>query len=307
MITIDRSSAIPVQTQVADQLRYHIATGRNPVGTKLPSTRALADQLDISYHTVRAAYRILEEEGLIEGRGGSGFRVKERPAASRAERMEQGASVFQDALQRLVGIGLGIEEIEYLFQEQAEEALAHHEERKLVFASPALEMAELCAEQLSAALQRPVEASALSRLEHHSDADFILAPYQHVRTAMAAAPRADVRGLVVHLNGEALEEIVRLYDEDTLGVVTRRDEAVRPLVSAIRAESGFSGQMLAFSAQAEARELSQLIDQSTLTVHTPQSRRLLLPYFRNDVRHVAVRPTVSEESLASLRRSFPYR
>ena len=211
----------------------------------------------------------------------------------------------QEALRRLVGLGLEENEIEYLFQEQSEEILTGHQEYKLVFVAPAMELAEACAEQVSAALQQPVEAATLETLERHADADVVLAPYDFVRRVMAGGSRADVRGLVVHLNASALDRVARLLDDDTLGIVTRREEAVGPLVHAIRAEAGFRGQMIGFSADRDKKELGQLIEQATLIVHTPQSRRALLPYFQNDVAHAVVQPVLSEDSLESLRQSLP--
>src|SRR5690606_24682590 len=120
MISIDRASSVPVQTQLCDQLRFLIATGRFRIGERLPSTRGLADRLSLSYHTVRSAYRTLEEEGVIEGRAGSGYLVKERSALARGDRMEAGAAVVQEAVRKLVGLGLTSDDIEYLYQEQVE-------------------------------------------------------------------------------------------------------------------------------------------------------------------------------------------
>lgn len=301
MIAVDRESPVPVQTQVADQLRYQIATGRYRIGARLPSTRALAAQLDISYHTVRAAYRKLEQEGLIEGRTGSGFEVLERSSVPRGKRMEEGAAVFQDALRRLVGMGLASDEIEYLFQEQVEFVSGEQEQRKLLFAAPSLEVAEMCASQVSAAFQQPVEAATIDALPQHGDADFIFAAFEHVRKIMALAPRADVRGLVVHLNAEALERIVRLMDEDTLCVVARTEQAVPSLIAAVRAEAGFGGQMLAFSSDADTAELRRLVEQASLVAYTPAARRSLLPLLRNQNAHVSVRSVVSLTGLEVVR------
>ena len=306
MITIDRESSVSVQAQLSDQLRYLIATGRYPIGEQLPSTRVLADQLDISYHTVRAAYRALVDEGLIQGRSGAGYTVKERSAGARGDRMEAGAAVVQDAIRKLIGHGLAADEIEYLFQEQAELLAGDGEERKLGFTSASLELATPCARQLTAALQRPVEAASLLDLDRHSDADFICASFTDVRGVMAAAPRADVRGVVVHLNPDALERIVRLMDDETLGLVARSDEAIPHLIQLIREQARFNGQLLAFSSDASAAELSRLVEQASLVAYTPASRRALLPLLKDPSVHVLIHPVISETSLKTVRQVVPY-
>ena len=53
--------------------------GEYPPGSRLPSERQLAEQLDVSRPTVREALRILEEEGQITRRVGIGTFVSEVP------------------------------------------------------------------------------------------------------------------------------------------------------------------------------------------------------------------------------------
>ncbi len=72
LITIDPAGDAPVFAQIADQVRTQLADGRIPAGTRLPAARDLADQLDISLHTVLHAYQSLRDEGLIALRRGSG-------------------------------------------------------------------------------------------------------------------------------------------------------------------------------------------------------------------------------------------
>lgn len=61
--------------QVADQLRQLIDSGEYPAGSRLPTERALADMLDVSRPTVREALIVLEVEGRIRIRVGSGIYV----------------------------------------------------------------------------------------------------------------------------------------------------------------------------------------------------------------------------------------
>jgi DNA-binding LacI/PurR family transcriptional regulator len=63
--------------QLKQQLTWLIASGQVQPGERLPSVRQLADHLGINLHTVRAAYRKLEAEGLVATRHGSGTVVLE--------------------------------------------------------------------------------------------------------------------------------------------------------------------------------------------------------------------------------------
>ena len=56
-------------------LRAGVADGRLPIGTRLPSSRGLAEQLDVSRGVVVEAYQRLADEGLVGGRRGAGTTV----------------------------------------------------------------------------------------------------------------------------------------------------------------------------------------------------------------------------------------
>lgn len=84
-LVIDRSSAgepesRPMHRQIYEQLRETILAGRLAPGTRLPATRALAKDLDVSRNTVSAAFDQLLAEGYLEGRVGAGtFVTSELP------------------------------------------------------------------------------------------------------------------------------------------------------------------------------------------------------------------------------------
>jgi GntR family transcriptional regulator/MocR family aminotransferase len=61
--------------QIYRHLRAMVLTGTLPSGSRLPSTRSLAEDLGVSRTTVLAAYDQLLSEGYIEGQVGSGTRI----------------------------------------------------------------------------------------------------------------------------------------------------------------------------------------------------------------------------------------
>ncbi len=96
-----------------------IATRQFQVGEVLPSTRVLGKQLGASFHTVRKAYQLLAEEGLLRSEQGRGFVVNSPLGRlDKSERLETGAGKFRELLEELIGYGLDEEEVETLFQEQ---------------------------------------------------------------------------------------------------------------------------------------------------------------------------------------------
>jgi GntR family transcriptional regulator/MocR family aminotransferase len=75
MIRIDADSAMPRYRQLYDGLRGAILAGQLAPGTRLPSTRALAAELDLARNTVVNAFEQLIAEGYLEGKAGAGTRV----------------------------------------------------------------------------------------------------------------------------------------------------------------------------------------------------------------------------------------
>lgn len=58
--------------QVRDDLREQIKSGELPAGAKMPSESDCCKMYGVSRATVREAFRLLEQEGLLEARHGSG-------------------------------------------------------------------------------------------------------------------------------------------------------------------------------------------------------------------------------------------
>jgi GntR family transcriptional regulator len=70
--TIEPISAEPVYRQLADILREQIETGELPPGTLVPSEATLQQEHGIARDTVRAAIRLLRDEGLVVTTPGKG-------------------------------------------------------------------------------------------------------------------------------------------------------------------------------------------------------------------------------------------
>lgn len=303
MIQLDRDASTPIVEQLVEQLRFHLATGRFRTGERLPSTRTFGSQLGVSFHTVRKAYQQLEAEGLLEVRQGSGYTVVERAPAPAADRMERGAGVVQEAIQKLIGLGLDEGEVEYLFQEQLAFLDDPGTRPKIVFAAPYRELAEACAEQVSAAVQERVDAVALADLEQHVDADLVVAPHASLQAAARAVPMAEAVSVLVHPPSDTLHLVARLLPTATLGLVTRYGDAVGPILEELRRLTGFPGPALALQSDADRERLADFIGEVDLLVFTPQTRRKLRPLL-DDIAHAPLNPIVDPTSLDQVREAM---
>lgn len=87
-LNVDATAPEPPYAQVRSQVLAAIASGALPAGAKLPTVRALAEQLDLAPGTVARAYKELEADGAIETRGRAGTFVSlaEDPLRQQAQR-----------------------------------------------------------------------------------------------------------------------------------------------------------------------------------------------------------------------------
>lgn len=75
MIRLDMESKKHLYVQIYEYIKSEIRGGRLLCGEKLPSTRILAGNLQVSRSTVDLAYEQLVSEGYLEARPGSGYYV----------------------------------------------------------------------------------------------------------------------------------------------------------------------------------------------------------------------------------------
>lgn len=115
-LTVDFEDKRPLYQQVVDGIKELIARGELKEGMTLPSVRQVAGDLGVNLNTIAAAYRQLQEEGLLAVRHGSGAVVKHRRNAEGAgSELRKG---LRAALTQLILAGLGEREIVTIVREE---------------------------------------------------------------------------------------------------------------------------------------------------------------------------------------------
>ncbi|MFE0462072.1 GntR family transcriptional regulator [Kitasatospora sp. NPDC058965] len=108
ILNLDLSSEVPIYQQIRDQVVVAVATGELVEGSALPSTRQLAGDLGINFHTVNKAYDLLRREGLLLLTRKSGAVVRRGPRSGPAEHgfAEEWAGRLRTLLAEAVARGL---------------------------------------------------------------------------------------------------------------------------------------------------------------------------------------------------------
>ncbi|MGA5817314.1 PLP-dependent aminotransferase family protein [Kitasatospora sp. NPDC094028] len=89
-LTERRAAGAGLRAALEDALREAVQDGRLAAGTRLPSSRALGEDLGIARNTVVEAYGQLTAEGWLSSRQGSGTTVAQRSVPARGPRGTRG-------------------------------------------------------------------------------------------------------------------------------------------------------------------------------------------------------------------------
>jgi DNA-binding transcriptional regulator YhcF (GntR family) len=100
-ITVDATSAVPMNEQLTTQIQDAVKSGTLAAGTKLPTVRSLATELSVAPYTVARAYRQLEDLGVIETHGRNGTLVSTHGDTTQ-QQAQLAARAFAD---RIRGLG----------------------------------------------------------------------------------------------------------------------------------------------------------------------------------------------------------
>jgi len=118
VISLNYRDSRPIYEQIKDGLRKLIVTGAMLPDEKLPSVRALAQQLSINPNTIQRAYAELEAEGYtysVPGKGSFAAGHKDADAARREELLAKARELITE----LRMLGVSEEELESLVKEES--------------------------------------------------------------------------------------------------------------------------------------------------------------------------------------------
>lgn len=105
IISVDPTLREPPYQQIWMQVVTAVASGTLATGTRLPTIRQLAADLDLATGTIARAYRELEVAGVIETRGRKGSFIREStgtpPAVERQRQLDVAARACVEEARRI--------------------------------------------------------------------------------------------------------------------------------------------------------------------------------------------------------------
>lgn len=112
-IIISNADSRPIYEQITSQMKAAILSGELAYGERLPSIRALANDLRISVITTKRAYADLEQLGFIETIQGKGsFVAGGNAELLREERLRHIEHLLEQALAEACEAGLSLGDVQ---------------------------------------------------------------------------------------------------------------------------------------------------------------------------------------------------
>lgn len=112
----------PIYLQIMRYIKQGLASGIIADGEELPSRRALSAYLTVNPNTVQKAYRLLEEEGLVQSYAGAKSFVCATERQRAALRRELTENELRGMVRNMKGMGLTAKEaaalVEKLYAEE---------------------------------------------------------------------------------------------------------------------------------------------------------------------------------------------
>lgn len=252
-----------------------ISTKQFQVGEVLPSTRVLGKQLETSFHTVRKAYLMLTDEGLVRGEKGRGFVVhRQSTMLDKSDRLEMGAEKIRAVLEELVGYGLDEEEVETLFEEQ----LTFMEWPDRLDTSATVGGTRELGNMISRAIQNRVGVKSkiitITETDKAVNFDALFVPLPYVRQFKSDSESgALILPVVYMLDASVLVSIIDRSAVQTLGLLTREQASIPILSAELKQSLQFPGSIVAGST--DGRFLPPFIKDVDLLLYTPDCSTLV--------------------------------
>jgi DNA-binding transcriptional regulator YhcF (GntR family) len=229
-IIVDRKSGIPIYIQVKNQIMNDIRNGNLKIGTKMPTERELAQNLNTSRNTISAAYNLLEQVGVLISYQGRGTFVAEETKSWKQHSAK-------DKLLKIIDLGLeealeqGVDPMEFLLlvNERVKEKEELMKEVNAVFVECNIEQARVFAKELSQLANVNVTPMVVSELKDRDGetqktlekAQILIATFNHVNEVKELTVDIDKEVLGVAINPclDTIVKIARYPRETKFGLV----------------------------------------------------------------------------------------
>lgn len=227
--SIDSSRDIPIYKQVADAILKDIRTGQLSVGTKLPTVRELADNMDLSQGTIKRCYEYLRELGVVEMTQGKGTFVLGEEDENAGSRKDRAMAAIDELFVTLDDLGFTPREMEIYISLKLHGLEEKYDVVKVAVVDCNPETLQLLESQLSQIGYAQIALFSLNQLYEiadklKNDYDLVLTTSSHFGEVESALKTRDKLGMMAMRPATAtVIELAKLDEGCKVGIVCASD------------------------------------------------------------------------------------
>jgi len=274
---VDRCQSTPLFKQLANNIRYSLSLGQFEAGAKLPALRVLAKQLNLSIDTVRAAYQILEKEGLVLSRPHHGTEViglmTGFAVPSYHFTKEEITASFSEIILKCRKSNMTDGDIQALFEQALCPAPANTEGKRLLFIEcnnydkqMSMQLAEDLSTNVDFMLLNELTALSDDKIEDLKSYQAIITTYFHYEDVQSAvkALQLPVLGIVVDINPQITEKLMMLNYQSKVGILCldiHNQQQFKSVIQSFRQDI-----LIDVAVQSDQKKLEQVVKWADLLI-----------------------------------------
>lgn len=259
-----QNSALAVRDLIIDRL----VTGTYPVGTRLPTSRELAEEIGAHRNTVAKAYQLLAQIGLVTVRQGRGtFVVSVVDDGNSNGLLSHLRQHLADQITKARRLGIAEDELRELIDQQI--STTYGLARRGIFVecnkgdmdAAVTEIESLTGFRLQPYLIEQLKANPAKVIANY---DLVVTILPHIKEVSecieASGLTVDIVGVYTQPDEEALGEIARIEPGSRVGIIVDYPEGVPRFVNRINSVTTVETTALVSPSNEEIRELSTSVD-----------------------------------------------
>ena len=278
-IKLDRKSGVPIYLQVKNQIMNQIKTGNLKIGEKMVTERELAEKIKVSRNTVSAAYKLLEQEGVLISYQGRGTFVAEEAKTWKQQSVQNRLSkIIELGLEEALEMGLTYEEFLDLVMQIIKDREEVMRRINAVFIECNIEQAKEFSKELTQNTNLNVTSITLSDIENKdeksvkclNDSQLVITTFNHVNRVkeITAGQGKEVFGVAINPNLETIVKIARYSRNTKFGLVCLSEEFRFKMENALKT-AGISNMELRTSTSKTPENLEDVLQNSDVIIVSP--------------------------------------
>lgn len=253
---------------VRDLIIDRLVTGTYPVGTRLPTSRALAEEIGAHRNTVAKAYQLLAQIGLVTVRQGRGtFVVSVVDDGNGSGLLSHLRQHLADQITKARRLGIPESELRELIDQQI--STTYGPARRGIFVECNKGDMEAAVTEIESLTGFRLQPYLIERLKTNpskivSGYDFVVTILPHIKEVSeyieASGLTVDIVGVYTQPDEEALSEIARITPGSRVGIIVDYPEGVPRFVNRINSVTTVETTALVSPSNEEICELGRTVD-----------------------------------------------